>query len=61
MQIFVHEFNELNEIGLIVHRLRKGQRFTVSPKAPQWFKKLLFKKNNPTKGRDVSLDAYAHP
>ncbi len=35
MQIFVHEFYELNENGLIVHRLRKGHRFTVSPKAPQ--------------------------
>lgn len=35
MQIFVHEFYELNENRLIVHRMRKGHRFPVSPKAPQ--------------------------
>lgn len=39
MQIFVHEFNELNENGLIVHRLRKGHRFTVSPKLPKMVQK----------------------
>jgi hypothetical protein len=34
MQIFVHEFYELNENRLIVHRMRKGHRFPVSPKPP---------------------------
>ena len=51
MQIFVHEFNELNENGLIVHRLRKGHRFTVSPKLPKIVqKKLLIKQPHQRQG-----------
>lgn len=58
MQIFVHKFNELNKIGLIVHRMRKGHRFTVSLKAPQKVQKYSLK-NNPARrqGCEVYLVA----
>ncbi len=54
MQIFVHKFNELNEIGLIVHRLHKGHRFTVSLKAPQ--NNSLHKLNIPAGGQGCLRD-----
>ncbi len=60
MQIFVHEFNELNENGLIVHRLRKGHRFTVSPKLPKIVQKKTLNKTTPPKAGLLSGFQYCY-
>lgn len=50
MQIYVHEFNELNEIGLIVPDCTKDTDYWLVQNYPKWFKNTLNKTTPPKAG-----------